>query len=269
MPDGTEQAVEHGFHAFFRHYYTWRDVLRRADPGLAFLRPVGGYPVISRQWPDEDITGLPAAPPLNLLTLIARSPSLRLARAARREHRAGRRAARLRPAPHHSAVRRHVGRRVPRRAGVHRPRQGHAVRGVRPLVLLQPVGDVRRRAGGDVPLLLPRQPGGHRVRRAGRRLPRLHLVTAPGAPRAARGNRAASARRPAGCSRPATSGWRVELDGGHLESPTCRARARPRRPAHADRLGRAARRGGPPAVRSGRPARGGTGLRRHEAVAGP
>ena len=32
LPDGTEQVVEHGFHAFFRHYYTWRDILRRIDP---------------------------------------------------------------------------------------------------------------------------------------------------------------------------------------------------------------------------------------------
>ena len=78
LPDGTEQVVEHGFHAFFRHYYTWRDVLRRIDPQLAFLRPVGGYPVLSRTWPPEDLTGLPAAPPLNLLALFARSPSLGL-----------------------------------------------------------------------------------------------------------------------------------------------------------------------------------------------
>jgi len=78
LPDGTEQVVEHGFHAFFRHYYTWRDVLRRIDPQLQFLRPVGGYPVISRTWPPEDLTGLPAAPPLNLLALFARSPSLGL-----------------------------------------------------------------------------------------------------------------------------------------------------------------------------------------------
>ena len=35
LPDGTEQVVEHGFHAFFRQYYTWRAVLRRADPTLA------------------------------------------------------------------------------------------------------------------------------------------------------------------------------------------------------------------------------------------
>jgi isorenieratene synthase len=78
LPDGTEQVVEHGFHAFFRHYYTWRAVLRRIDPDLTFLRPVGGYPVISRHWPPEDLTGLPAAPPLNLLALFARSPSLGL-----------------------------------------------------------------------------------------------------------------------------------------------------------------------------------------------
>jgi isorenieratene synthase len=78
LPDGTEQVVEHGFHAFFRHYYTWRALLRRIDPQLSFLRPVGGYPVISRSWPPEDLTGLPAAPPLNLLALFARSPSLGL-----------------------------------------------------------------------------------------------------------------------------------------------------------------------------------------------
>ncbi|MCW0214040.1 MAG: FAD-dependent oxidoreductase [Pseudonocardia sp.] len=78
LPDGTEQVVEHGFHAFFRHYYTWRSVLGRIDPDLGFLAPVGGYPVISRTWPPEDLTGLPAAPPLNLAALLLRSPSLGL-----------------------------------------------------------------------------------------------------------------------------------------------------------------------------------------------
>ena len=78
LPDGTEQVVEHGFHAFFRHYYTWRAVLRRLDPGLGFLRPVDGYPVLSRRWPAEDLTGLPAAPPWNLAALFTRSPSLGL-----------------------------------------------------------------------------------------------------------------------------------------------------------------------------------------------
>ena len=76
LPDGTEQTIEHGFHAFFRHYYTWRAILRRADPELSFLKPVGSYPVISTAWPAEDLSGLPAAPPLNLLALALRSKSL-------------------------------------------------------------------------------------------------------------------------------------------------------------------------------------------------
>ena len=78
LPDGTQHVVEHGFHAFFRHYYTWRSILRRIDPDLGFLRPVEGYPVLSRTWPAEDLTGLPTAPPLNLVALFARSPSLGL-----------------------------------------------------------------------------------------------------------------------------------------------------------------------------------------------
>ncbi len=76
LPDGTEQYIEHGFHAFFRHYYTWRSILRRADPQLSFLAPVSSYPVISASWPAEDLSGLPAAPPLNLLALALRSKSL-------------------------------------------------------------------------------------------------------------------------------------------------------------------------------------------------
>ncbi len=76
LHDGSEQLVEHGFHAFFRHYYTWRSILRRADPELSFLSPVPKYPVISATWPAEDLSGLPSAPPLNLLALALRSKSL-------------------------------------------------------------------------------------------------------------------------------------------------------------------------------------------------
>ncbi|MGI5130400.1 FAD-dependent oxidoreductase [Pseudonocardia sp. CA-107938] len=78
LPDGSTQVVEHGFHAFFRHYHVWRAILRRADPELGFLAPAGSYPVISRQWPAEDLDGLPARAPWNLLALFARSPSLGL-----------------------------------------------------------------------------------------------------------------------------------------------------------------------------------------------
>ena len=78
LKDGTRQIVEHGFHGFFRQYYNWRNVLRRIDPELSFLRPAGRYPIVSREWPDEIFTGLPGLPPVNLLALLVRSPSLRL-----------------------------------------------------------------------------------------------------------------------------------------------------------------------------------------------
>ncbi|SCL20794.1 isorenieratene synthase [Micromonospora nigra] len=78
LADGTRQHNEHGFHAFFRQYYNWRSVLRRVDPGLGFLRPVPGYPILSADWPTEEFGRLPPAPPANLLALLARSPSLRL-----------------------------------------------------------------------------------------------------------------------------------------------------------------------------------------------
>ncbi|GGM13934.1 hydroxysqualene dehydroxylase [Micromonospora yangpuensis] len=78
LADGTRQMNEHGFHAFFRQYYNWRSILRRIDPGLGFLKPIPGYPILSAQWPTEEFGKLPPAPPLNLLSLLARSPSLRL-----------------------------------------------------------------------------------------------------------------------------------------------------------------------------------------------
>lgn len=79
IADGSTHRVEHGFHGFFRQYYTWRAVLGRIDPELGFLRPVGGYPVISREWPAEDFASLPGVPPVNLAALMLRSPSLGLA----------------------------------------------------------------------------------------------------------------------------------------------------------------------------------------------
>ena len=78
IADGTRHMVEHGFHGFFRQYYNWQNVLRRIDPELGFLRSAGRYPVISQQWPEESFAGLPKRPPVNLLALVARSPSLRL-----------------------------------------------------------------------------------------------------------------------------------------------------------------------------------------------
>ena len=79
MADGSVEMTEHGFHGFFRQYYTWRAVLRRIDPELSFLRPLDRYPVITRDWPAEDFGALPGLPPLNLVALLLRSPSIRLA----------------------------------------------------------------------------------------------------------------------------------------------------------------------------------------------
>ncbi|UAB92878.1 FAD-dependent oxidoreductase [Dactylosporangium vinaceum] len=78
IADGTTHLVDHGFHGFFRQYYNWRNILRRIDNRLSFLRPVGRYPIVSRRWPEENFTGLPGTPPINLLALLLRSPSLRL-----------------------------------------------------------------------------------------------------------------------------------------------------------------------------------------------
>ena len=79
MADGSTEMTEHGFHGFFRQYYTWRAILRRIDPELGFLRPLERYPVITREWPSEEFGSLPGLPPANLLALLLRSPSIRLA----------------------------------------------------------------------------------------------------------------------------------------------------------------------------------------------
>ncbi len=78
LSDGTTQWVDHGFHGFFRQYYNWRAILARTGNGVAPLHPLGSYPVISHRWPAEEFDGLPPTPPVSMLALLARSPSLRL-----------------------------------------------------------------------------------------------------------------------------------------------------------------------------------------------
>jgi len=90
LPDGTVQWVDHGFHGFFRQYYNWRQILRRISTGpMPLLHPLGSYPVISARWPDEEFDGLPPTPPLSILALTLRSPSLRLRELARADHTVG------------------------------------------------------------------------------------------------------------------------------------------------------------------------------------
>jgi isorenieratene synthase len=87
LPDGTVQWVDHGFHGFFRQYYNWRQILRRVSTGPApLLHPLGSYPVISARWPDEEFDHLPPTPPLSILALTLRSPSLRLRELAHADH---------------------------------------------------------------------------------------------------------------------------------------------------------------------------------------
>src|SRR3954451_2888997 len=80
LPDGTPVTVEHGYHGFFRQYYTLRAILRRLDTELGFLRDVGGYPIEGRDpaWAPEDFTDLPRVPLANLAALVWKSPSFRL-----------------------------------------------------------------------------------------------------------------------------------------------------------------------------------------------
>jgi carotenoid phi-ring synthase / carotenoid chi-ring synthase len=90
LPDGTVAWVDHGFHGFFRQYYNWRAILSRISTGPApLLYPLGSYPVISARWPDEEFDRLPPAPPLSILALTLRSPSLRLRELARADHNVG------------------------------------------------------------------------------------------------------------------------------------------------------------------------------------
>jgi isorenieratene synthase len=90
LPDGTVQWVDHGFHGFFRQYYNWRRILGRISAGPEpLLHPLGSYPVISQRWPAEEFDRLPPAPPLSILALTLRSPSLRLRELARVDHAVG------------------------------------------------------------------------------------------------------------------------------------------------------------------------------------
>jgi isorenieratene synthase len=90
LPDGTVQWVDHGFHGFFRQYYNWRQILHRISAGPApLLHPLGSYPVISKRWPDEEFDQLPPTPPLSILALTLRSPSLRLRELAQADHTVG------------------------------------------------------------------------------------------------------------------------------------------------------------------------------------
>ena len=75
---GEAVHMERGFHAFFRQYYNARALLRRADPSLGFLMACDDYPLFGPNNAFQSFARLPRTPPLNLATLVRRTPTLTL-----------------------------------------------------------------------------------------------------------------------------------------------------------------------------------------------
>jgi isorenieratene synthase len=78
LPDGTQVAMNRGFHAFFRQYYNLRNLLRRLDSRLSMLTPVDDYPLIDGLGRRDTFRGLPSSPPLNAIAFTLRSPTFRV-----------------------------------------------------------------------------------------------------------------------------------------------------------------------------------------------
>ncbi|MEU0541383.1 FAD-dependent oxidoreductase [Nocardia sp. NPDC005978] len=78
LPDGTEVAMNRGFHAFFAQYYNLRKLLGRSDPGLDRLRRLDDYPLVDAHGRRDTFRGLPRTPPWNALAFALRSPTFRV-----------------------------------------------------------------------------------------------------------------------------------------------------------------------------------------------
>ena len=75
----TQVTMSRGFHAFFRQYYNLRALLRRVDPALEGLTPVGDYPLVLAGGHRDSFANVPRTPPLNMAAFVAQSPSFRAA----------------------------------------------------------------------------------------------------------------------------------------------------------------------------------------------
>lgn len=75
--DGTSFQMERGFHAFFRHYYNLRALLRRVDPTLSRLRRLDDYPIFGPGGARESFRDLPRTTPWNVIELVRRTPRIR------------------------------------------------------------------------------------------------------------------------------------------------------------------------------------------------
>lgn len=77
LPDGTSVGMERGFHAFFRHYYNLRSLLRRVDPELRRLMRLSDYPVVGPGGMVQSFEDLPKRPPANFLGIVRRAETFR------------------------------------------------------------------------------------------------------------------------------------------------------------------------------------------------
>lgn len=75
LKDGTTFDMERGFHAFFRQYYNLRQLLKRVDPELGFLKPTDDYPILTPTG-NESFAGLTHAPLFNVAKLTWRTETL-------------------------------------------------------------------------------------------------------------------------------------------------------------------------------------------------
>lgn len=78
LPDGSDTAMNRGFHAFFRQYYNLRNLLRRIDPELSMFAPLDDYPLVDAGGRRDTFRGLPSTPPFNAMAFALRSPTFRL-----------------------------------------------------------------------------------------------------------------------------------------------------------------------------------------------
>lgn len=85
---GERIEMERGFHAFFRHYYNLRALLRRVDPDLRVLRRLDDYPILGPNGMVQSFRGLPKSAPWKFLSLVRKTPYLRARDVARANVRA-------------------------------------------------------------------------------------------------------------------------------------------------------------------------------------
>ena len=72
LPDGTTMLMERGFHAFFRHYYNLRQLMRRWDPELSHLVPLVDYPILGPEGALLRFDRLPKKTPWNVAAVALR-----------------------------------------------------------------------------------------------------------------------------------------------------------------------------------------------------